>query len=143
MPVAIPGQGYSRALHPRLSGTCSYLCSSSYKVLVSLCAVQCPLQQATHAQIYQLQQQLNQAVNIKQQDLEEAYQVNAGLRLWGKRVLHVGVCVGCGSQHHGPCLLLGVSLKDNGCSGVHAAAKGGGVQPTCCPWSCPHAAPTT
>jgi hypothetical protein len=41
-----------------------------------LCA-QVPLQQVTHQQIYQLQQQLNQAVNTKQQDIEDVYQVRA------------------------------------------------------------------
>ena len=44
---------------------CSVLC----------CNPQGPLQQATHAQIYQLQQQLNQAINTKQQDIDEVYQV--------------------------------------------------------------------
>lgn len=79
--AAIPRQGYRGGLNS------SYLQLYVFTFIWSwcpLCALQCPLQQATHAQVYQLQQQLNQAVNIKQQDLEEAYQVNAGLRLWAR-----------------------------------------------------------
>jgi hypothetical protein len=42
---------------------------------------QCSPQQATHQHIYQLQQQLNQAVHIKQQDIEDVFRVSLGSRL--------------------------------------------------------------
>jgi hypothetical protein len=45
------------------------------RLLLSWSVPQCPLQQVTHAQIHHLQQQLNQAVAVKQQDVNEVHQV--------------------------------------------------------------------
>jgi type II secretory pathway component PulM len=60
----------------RLASTCTVQHSLARVLLVlPLLLLQCPLQQVTHAQIYSLQQQLNQAVSVKQQDIQEVYQV--------------------------------------------------------------------
>lgn len=91
VPAAIPlTHTHAHARHTvthSLACLCTHGCGLPAHLLVwhslgstvLLLLLQCPLQQVTHAQIYQLQAQLNQAVSVKQQDIQEVYQVRAGI----------------------------------------------------------------